>query len=238
MPMPYSHYALARTIAEQASLSITDQSAYLVGAFMPDIRYFTQQPRDKYHFPVERLEPYRQTDTSADYLLGYKVHLLIDEVWEYPELKKTYKEAFPSMVRQRMTRGLQALAFEMYCLKQSVDIVQLKPVENDLTRALEIPSSDIEWAVTSMQRYLEQHDLEAALEMAKETKLFPEERLQTVEQVVKVMKSPFVRPVVYGIVGRASRQIFPKVVAHVIDRLEQDVNPQSLSAERERATLG
>ena len=51
---------------------------------MPDIRYFTRQPREKYHFPAERLEPYRHTDTSADYLLGYKVHLLIDEVWEYP----------------------------------------------------------------------------------------------------------------------------------------------------------
>ena len=238
MPMPYSHYVLAQTIVNQGSLPVKDQGEYLVGAFMPDIRYFTQQPREKYHFSIERLESYVQTATSADYLLGYEVHLLIDEVWEYPELKEAYKNAFPPVIRRRMTRGLQALAFELYCLKQPIDLVTLKPVENDLTKALEIPHSDIERAVTSMQRYLEQHDLAAALEMAKETKLFPEERLQTVEQVVKVMKSPFVRPVVYGIVGRASRQIFPKVVAHVIDRLEQDVNPQSLSAERERATLG
>ena len=136
-----------------------------------------------------------------------------------------------------MTRGLQALAFERYCLKQPVDIAELRPIKNDLTRALEIPNSDIGRAVTSMQRYLEQHDLAAALEMAKETKLFPEERLQTVERVVG-MSDPIVRPVVYGIVSRASRRIFTKVVTYVIDRLEQTMVNRSLPSERKGAILG
>jgi hypothetical protein len=58
--------------------------------------------------------------------LGYKVRLLIDEVWEYPELKETYKQAFPSFIRSRMARGLQALAFEMYCLEQQIEPIKLK----------------------------------------------------------------------------------------------------------------
>ena len=99
MPMPYSHYVLAQEVAKEGNLPIKNQAEYLVGAFMPDIRYFTQQPRETYHFPVERLEPYHHKDTSADYLLGYKVHLLIDEVWEYPELKETYKKAFPPLIK-------------------------------------------------------------------------------------------------------------------------------------------
>ncbi len=235
MPMPYAHYVLAQAVAEEGNLPIENRSAYFVGAFMPDIRYFTRQPREKYHFPVERLEPYRHTDTSKDYLLGYEVHLLIDEVWEYPELKEAYKNAFPLLIKKRLTRGLQALAFEMYCLKQSVDVAELEPVENDLTKALEIPTSDIERAVSSMQRYLEQHNLEAALEMAKETKLFPEERLQTVERVVNLMKNALVRPIVYGVVTRASRRIFSKVVLHVINRLGQ--NEVNHPSECKRATL-
>ena len=237
MPMPYSHYVLAQAVAKEGNLSIENKGEYFVGAFMPDIRYFTREPRDKYHFPIKQLEPYRHTNISQDYLLGYEVHLLIDEVWEYPELKEAYRNAFPPVIRQRMTRGLQALAFELYCLKRSVDIVVLEPVENDLTKALEIPSSDIERAVTSMQRYLEQHDLAAALEMAKETKLFPEERLQTVERVVKAMENPFIRPIVYGIVMRASRRVFPKVVTFVLDRLSHGKKSKN-SPESEHATPG
>ena len=237
MPMPYSHYVLAQTIAKQGDLPVNDRVEYLVGAFMPDIRYFTQQPREKYHFPVEKLEPYVQTETSANYLLGYEVHLLIDEVWEYPELKKAYRDAFPPVIKRRMTRGLQALAFELYCLKQPVDIVALEPVENDLTRALDIPRSDVERAVTSMQRYLEQHDLAAALEMAKETKLFSEERLQTVERVVRAMENPLVRPIVYGVVTRASRNVFARVVTLVLNRLSND-KKSKYALKSEQATLG
>ena len=224
MPMPYSHYVLAQKIAKEGDLPIGNQAEYLVGAFMPDIRYFTQQPRDKYHFPVERLESYRHKGTSADYLLGYKVHLLIDEVWEYPELKEAYKKAFPPIIRRRMTRGLQALAFEMYCLEQPVAIVELKPIKNDLTKALEIPSSDIGWAVASMQRYLEHHDLEAALEMAKETRLFPEHRLKTVEAIVIRMRNPVLRYLVNSVVTRASRPIFARVVTAVVDRLQVEAS--------------
>jgi hypothetical protein len=46
------------------------------GAFYLDIRYFTKQPREKYHFAVERLKPYEQAiDVSKDLLHGDKVHL-------------------------------------------------------------------------------------------------------------------------------------------------------------------
>lgn len=237
MPMPYSHYVLAQAISKKGSLPIKDRAEYLVGAFMPDIRYFTQQPREKYHFPVERLEPYFHTDTSKDYLLGYKVHLLIDEVWEYPELKEAYKRAFPPLIRQRMTRGFQALAFEMYCLRKPVDVVELKPIRNDLTEALEISTSDIERAVSSMRRYLEHHDLEAALTMAEETQLFPAQRLRTVVRVVRVVKNPLARPVVDGVIAKASRQIFSEVTARVTDRLGRGEDVP-FSSERERAARG
>ena len=236
MPMPYSHYVLAQRIAKEAKLPLRDQAEYLLGAFMPDIRYFTQQSRDKYHFSVDRLEAYRSQDVSAEFLLGYEVHLLIDEVWDYSEVKEAYQAAFPSAIRKRMSRGVQALAFELYCLEQPADIVALTPVENELTQSLDISVSDIAWAVSSMQRYLERRDLEAALEMAKETRLFPAERLQTVERVVKVMKNPLVRPFVYTIIKRASRQIFSDVVVHVVDRLEQDVSESQASRHKHVAS--
>ena len=221
MPMPYSHYVLAQRIANKGELPIRDEAKYYLGAFMPDIRYFTKLPREKYHFPVSQLEPYRhQGDVSKDFLLGYEVHLLIDEVWEYPELKGTYKQAFPRLIRSRMTRGLQALAFEMYCLKQSVEVVSLKPIENQLTRDLEIKPEDIAWSVKSMQRYLEHHNLEAAYEMAEETGLFPEHRLKIVKRVVNAMKNPLIRSFANGIVATATKPMMPLVVDAVLERLE------------------
>lgn len=217
--MPYSHCVLAQAIAEQGKLPIRNTSDYLVAAFMPDIRYFTREARSKYHFSVEALEPYRETDTSSDYLLGYQVHLLIDEVWEYPELKEAYKNAFPHLIRGRMTRGLQALAFEMYCLTRPITSIALEATENDLTRALGISDIDLEQAVDSMQRYIDQHDLAAALEMAKEAELFPTERLRTVERVVTLVKNPLVRTILYSAVIQASKGVFYKLVDIVVKKL-------------------
>ncbi len=223
MPMPYSHFVLAQRVAEEGGFAIQDQAGYALGAFMPDIRYFTKLPREKYHFPASELEPYCNHDNvSKDFLLGYEVHLLIDEVWEDPDMKEAYYRAFPLFIRERITRGLQALAFEMYCLKEPVEVVELRPIENDLTRALEIKPSDIAWSVDSMQRYLKYHNLEAAYQMAEETKLFPENRLKTVKRVVDAMKNPVVRSLVGGVVTRASKPMLPRVVAAVMERLEQE----------------
>ena len=220
MPMPYSHYVLAQSVADRAKLAIADASGYYVGAFYPDVRYFTKLPRERYHFPSGELEEVTAgTDTSSDFSLGYKVHLLIDEVWEEPEIARSYKDAFPRPIRGRLTRGLQALAFEMYCLRVPTRVVDLQPVENDLTRFLGVERAHTDQAVASMQRYLRQHDLAAALEMAKETELFPEARLRTVEGVVSRLKNPFLRAPANAVVARAARPTFERVVNAVVGRL-------------------
>jgi hypothetical protein len=221
MPMPYAHFVLAEQIAREANLHVTDKSEYYVGAFYPDIRYFTKQPREKYHFAIEKLRTYElSNDVSKDFLLGYKVHLLIDEVWEYPELKQMYYEAFPSLIRKRMTRGLQALAFEMYCLEQPIEPVKLKPVENALTKDLGVQLSEITFAVNSMQKYIDAHSLESAYVMAEEAQLFPEARLKTVKGVLERMKNPVIRMLADGVVKRASSPMLPRVVKEVVGRLE------------------
>ncbi len=220
MPMPYSHYVVAQSVADHAALPIVHASDYYVGAFYPDIRYFTKLPRETYHFPSHKLEEVTAgTNTSPDFSLGYKVHLLVDEVWEEPEVAQTYKNAFPKPVRGRMTRGLQTLAFEMYCLRVPVRLVELHPVENDLIRSLGVERAHTDRAVASMQRYLRQHDLAAALEMAKETELFPEARLRTVEGVVSRLKNPLLRVPANAVVARAAKPTFERIVSAVAGRL-------------------
>jgi hypothetical protein len=58
--------------------------------------------------------------------------------------------------------------------------------------------------------------------MAKETQLFPQERLKTVERIVTRMRNPLFRAVVHSVVTRASRPMLPLVVKAVLDRLEDD----------------
>ena len=220
MPMPFSHYVIAQSVADRAALSPTDASDYYVGAFYPDIRYFTKLPRERYHFPSSELEEVTAgTDTSPDFKLGYEVHLLIDEVWEEPEIARSYKNAFPKPIRGRLTRGLQALAFEMYCLRVPVRVVDLRPVENDLTSFLGVAPAHTDQAIAAMQRYLRQHDLAAALEMAKETELFPEARLRTVEGMVSRLRNPLLRAPANAVVARAARPTFERVVNAVVGRL-------------------
>lgn len=220
MPMPYSHYVVAQAIARRAAFPIDNPSDYYVGAFYPDVRYFTKQPREKYHFPSYTLDELTTgTETTPDFALGYKVHLLIDEVWEEPEVARAFKQAFPRPIRGRMTRGLQALAFELHCLRVPVKVVDLQPTENDLIRSLRVERSDTENAVATMQRYLDQHNLEAALEMAKQTDLFPKARLKIVEGVVARLKNPVFRIPMNVLVTRASKPTFERVVSTVVGRL-------------------
>ena len=220
MPMPYSHYVVAQAIARRAALPIDNPSDYYVGAFYPDVRYFNKQPREKYHFPSQTLGDLTSgIDTAPDFTLGYKVHLLIDEVWEEPEVARAYRQAFPRPIRGRMTRGLQALAFELHCLRLPVQIVDLQPTENDLIRSLGVERSDTENAVAAMQCYLDQHNLEAALEMAKQTNLFPEARLKVVEGIVSRLKNPVFRLPTNAVVTQASKPTFKRVVNIVVGRL-------------------
>jgi hypothetical protein len=228
MPMPYAHFVLAERVVREANIPVADRAEYYVGAFYPDVRYFTKQPREKYHFAVEKLRPYELAgDVSKDFLLGYKVHLLVDEVWELPKLKQMYLQAFPSLIRKRMTRGLQALAFEMYCLEQPIEPVKLKPVENSLTKDLGVQTPEITFAVNSMQKYIDAHSLESAYVMAEEAQLFPEARLETVKGVLERMKNPLIRMLADGVVRRASSPMLPRVVGEVVRRLELTAsNPQ------------
>jgi hypothetical protein len=220
MPMPYSHLVLAEKIAKEASLSVVDKGEYYVGAFYPDIRYFTKQPREKYHFEVEKLESYeRDPNTSKDFLLGYKVHLLIDEVWEYPELKAAYKQAFPGLVRSRLTRGLQVLALEMYCLEQPLETVTLKIIENSLTKELGVKTSETEFAANAMQRYISNPSLHAYI-LSEEAQLLPPQRLKTLGRVVSLMNSPITNTLVKSIVSRATQNIIPLILSGVRKRLE------------------
>lgn len=231
MPMPYAHFVVAERVAREGNLPITDKAKYYVGAFYPDIRYFTKQPREKYHFAVEKLKSYEvANNVPKDFLLGYKVHLLIDEVWEYPELREAYKLAFPSLIRSRMTRGLQALAFELYCLEQPIEQVKLRLVENTLTKELGVQLSDITFAVNSMQKYIDAHSLESAYVMAEEAQLFPEARLKTVKGVLERMKNPLIRMFANGVVRNASSPMLPRVVKEVVGRLEQPTShPQMVT---------
>jgi hypothetical protein len=225
MPMPYSHVVLAERIAKDAGLPVVNKAQYYAGAFYPDIRYFTKQSREKYHFPVEKLEPYeRDPETSKDFLLGYKVHLLIDEVWEYPELKAAYKQAFPKLIRSRMTRGLQVLALEMYCHEQPLAPIKLEPVENKATRDLEVKPSETEFAVHAMQRYISNPSLQAAYILSEEAQLLRPERLKTVGRIVSLMNNPLTNNLVRSIVRRATQLIFPLVIREVKERLKSTVS--------------
>ena len=123
-----------------------------------------------------------------------------------------------------MTRGLQALVFELYCLDKALEPIDLNPIENELTKGLEIPSVAIEQAVSSMQRYIEKPQLEAAFAMAQEAQLFPPERLRTVERVLRLMKIPLLRPIINSMVFPASAKIFEIVVERVLTELEQRAN--------------
>jgi hypothetical protein len=210
--MPYAHLALSRSCLDY--LDIRAQNDFYLGAFMPDIRYFTKQPRATYHFSLEKADEFAQVSgVSESFLLGYKTHLLLDQVWAKPELKHQYQGTFPFFLRRRMSPRLLEVALELHCLDQHPVALRLIVAENSMTQALGISGGVLVAAISSLQTYIDRRNLRAGLDIAESTGMYPPSRLTEMRRLSELIQSSrVVRFAVHTIVNRSSRWIYARLV--------------------------
>jgi hypothetical protein len=219
VPMPYAHLALSQRCL--GSLDVDDLNDYYLGAFMPDIRYFTKQPRAMYHFSLEKADELaRDGAVSEAFVLGYKTHLLLDQFWGKSELKQQYQAAFPFFLRRRMSPRILEVALEIYCLNQDPIKVRLTAAENSMTQALGISGDILAYAVSLLQDYIDRRSLRAGLDIAESTGMYPPGRLTEMRRLSKVIESNrVVRFAVYRIVNRSSRHTYTRLIDGVLAQL-------------------
>jgi hypothetical protein len=219
MPMPYAHFVVAHQCLPR--LAVPDLIDFYLGAFMPDIRYFTGKQRAFYHFPAVTLnERIAGMHVPESFVLGYKIHLILDELWGSSALKKGYQQAFPRLIRKRLSPRILEVAFELFCLDQHPIDLHLEVRENDLTRSLEITRADLVQAVALLQQYLDQRSLRAAFLIAQSTSKYPPARLAELNRFSKIIETHrLVRSITYSLIKRPSQQLYTRLGEDVLQRL-------------------
>lgn len=218
MPMPYSHLAVAHHVLQRAHIEPSND--YYIGAFMPDVRYFTKQPRETTHISITRLDALAtRTQAPIAFVLGYKVHLLIDEIWVSPGFVDAYRARFPGFLRNRIVRQLQVV-FELYNLNQHPVPVQLRAAENELTNALGVQKEQAEVAIGYLQDYLDRRSLQAGFAIAQASGMFPPARIAGMQSIgCMIDGNPLIRWLALTVVNRASTPVYEQLVSAVTQRL-------------------
>lgn len=222
MPMPYSHMAVAHSCL--LHLPVDSPADYYAGAFMPDIRYFTKQPRETTHFSIEHLHGLAaSTNTPAAFVLGYQVHLLLDELWAVQQKRGEYQAAFPVFLRKRMANiKMQEVALEIYTLQQSLPDVAIRFSENGLTKALGVSPDLAESVLSRLQEYVHARSLRFALDLAEASGVYSKDRLAEMRQAVEKMESNWVlRQAITWVVRRATQPIYDRLIRAIVAQVEQ-----------------
>jgi hypothetical protein len=213
--MPYAHLALSHSCL--SAFDVQQLNDFYLGAFMPDIRYFTSQPRTAYHFSLERVDTLARAEgASESFVLGYKTHLLLDQLWGKAEVKQQYRSAFPFFLQRHMSARLLEVALELFCLDCHPIQLRLIAEENGITRALGVPGDTLQQAVVLLQAYIDQRSLGAGLTLAQSSGMYPPNRLREMQRLARLIESqPLARRAVRWLANRASQHIYAQLVADV-----------------------
>lgn len=221
MTMPYAHISLAHGCLDY--LDVADRDEFYLGAISPDMRYFTRRPREQYHISLERLdELVLQSNASESFVLGYKVHLIVDEIWYTEEMNNHYRNMFISPIRKMLSPKLLESALEYFCLTKRPVSTRLKVRENGLMQRLDVTLEDVTKAVNAMQTYIDRRSLQIGLDIAQGTGLYSNERLDQMRALSSMVENSRIRRLLVDIiVNPPSKQIYNYIITQVRKRLAE-----------------
>lgn len=160
---PYSHYAIASKLLPL--LQPEQPGEYLWGAIAPDIRYLAHLRRETTHLtPQELIKITERYPLLKSFLLGYRVHCMIDQV----DLVRVVGGAFPlnllSFLRQKGFSPAQyTMLVEMYFLQSSTAENSFSGEINEVLSELGITSEQAVEFSRAIREYLRLHALDGAI---------------------------------------------------------------------------
>lgn len=220
MPTPYAHLSLAHSCGSRLGISNND---FYLGAIMPDVRYFTKQPRNKTHFSIEHLNHIKSDiEVSQSFFLGYSVHLLIDDIWYNPMTLQYFKAMLPFVFRNKISIKIMEAIFEFYCLNLRPANVQLQSNENELTQYLDIQPKYIQQAVKTMQEYNRYRSMQIGFQMAMDAGIASADRLSTMKKLAHKIEHPLGRYIALFIIKYPTSRLYNTIIDQVIERVQME----------------
>jgi hypothetical protein len=185
---PYSHYILAAKL--EPSLQPEQPAAYYWGAVAPDIRYLANLRRDHTHLGQDRiLELTACYPHLRSFLLGYQVHVLIDQI----DVAHSIGAAFPlnlvqKVRRKKISSQQMTMLVEMYYFQSGISGQPLSGEHNEVLSDLGITSEQTRVFHQGLQEYFDARSLEAAVYAFQKIGMIQNDRLQKYLNAYRTMQ--------------------------------------------------
>jgi len=159
---PYTHFILAARLA--SPLQPDQPGEYYWGSVVPDIRYLAGLPREVTHVSPEMLDTWsHRYPHLRSFILGYRVHCLIDQV----DVVQALGHAFPinllARLRHRpLSQAHLTLLVEMEYLRHAVPGAGLSASHNEVLEELGVTPRQSNDFGAAMAAYVQSHTIDAA----------------------------------------------------------------------------
>ena len=151
----FTHLVFADSVKN--FLNIRDEKSFYLGAIIPDIRYFADIPRERTHITLDDLNKAAGlVGKRSDFVKGYKVHLLVDELTRKNNYYQKIADQFPSLIQKRISPVIAVILTEIYFLENYGDISKFLISDRypSMLQKLDISPTDFKVFYQSVQKVL------------------------------------------------------------------------------------
>jgi hypothetical protein len=188
---PYSHYALA--VKLEQSIRPENLKEYYWGAVAADIRYLANMRRAQTHVKTDRInELVVCYPPLRSFLLGYRVHLLIDEC-DQDMILQMVSASFPlnllKIFRRKSITPEQMIMFvEMYFLQSGTVGEGISGEHNEVLADFGITPEQVSLYQQSLQDYFRNRSFEAALTAFQKIGMIQNSRIEKYRTAFRAMQ--------------------------------------------------
>lgn len=170
----YSHLVIAHKFEEL--FKPQDRAAYYTGSIIPDIRYFTDLPREQTHLELnEILNLKKSFPEEESFLDGFFLHCLIDEKDTHNILFSIYPNC---LLRDILPRSFAVVIIELYFMKKYHLEIKLSDKGNRFLNEIGITDKQLSEYTAEMNKFIKTPGFEAGLESVKNLGLFSKKGTQ------------------------------------------------------------
>ena len=156
---PYSHLIAANTL--EAYLHPQNLEEYYLGAVIPDVRYYSNLPREQTHIEPEEIVGFAaRYPELKSFVLGYLAHYEADEI----NTADYVMQRFPfSLLKERLPKQVPPVLVECYYIEKRKPSIKVSESSNAMLDSLEIAAEDVVAFARSVNAFLANPTLEFGL---------------------------------------------------------------------------
>ena len=198
--MLQSTHVYVATVLEKV-LNPDNAPEFYLGATIPDVRYFANIPRTNTHFSREETKQ-KFPDAPQDFLLGYDMHLALDEYTIESGVRDEMAKKFPPMVQEYAGGTAVEVIIAMYSMMNLMgeeDVVLSKTYQSEL-KNIEVLEDPFTIFVQTVQKMVDVRSERVFSEvMMREPRLQNDKRLKKLYDVgTYIDENPLVRNYLLG----------------------------------------